>query len=225
MNLNFSLYYKRILPKLSTMLFYRPLMIVTVDMYKSEEFKRRFESGDREGAFKLGGRIPLQLTLEEEIPGWVDTYNPVEVHISVTRFFESSFKHIYIDLDASPAIGLMTVFDYAKGLSEYVLKKEGVQSLRMVFTGNRGFHFHVELSKRLSTEEVTGFMQEVQEYKEPFIGKIDMGVNVPNHSIRLPYSYNLKGNKFAFYVDKLNEFSEDIAQDWSDHLYKGVMGE
>lgn len=223
---NFNLYYKRVLPRLSDMLFYRALMVVTLGRdNKPEGIKRRFESKDIEGAFKLAGRVPLQIASEDEISPWVDRFFPVEVHMSVTRFFEPSFKTIYVDLDSSAAVGLMTVFDYAKGLSDFVLKMDNVRALRMVFTGNRGFHFHVELSKRLSVEKVNEFMLKVKEYPQPFIGKIDMGINVPNHAIRVPFSYNLKGKKFGFYVDKLKDFSEEIAQENSDRLYRGVVGE
>ena len=193
-------------------------MIVTADM-----IRQQFNLDPKERDLVFQDRTPIQFSLGDDIDSFVEKYSPVEIHMSVTHFFESTFKVVFIDLDASPSMGIATVFDYACGLKDFIMGISPTKDIRMVYSGNRGFHLHVTLSQRLFPEEVEKFLEKVASYPKPFIGKIDSAVNSIHHFIRVPYSYNCKGKKFSFYVDKLKDFNEDLAVEWSSRLYYGAI--
>jgi hypothetical protein len=212
-----NLFYSKVLPLVEKLLYFRPLLIIS-----SDAAHRQFKFNPDDSDLSIGDRVPIQFKLGDNLNSFIEKNSPVEIHMGVTHFFESTFKHLFIDLDASPSMGLATVFDYAMGLKDFVLTISPTRSIKMVFSGNRGFHLHVELSQRLLESEAKEYLVKVCSYPKPFIGKIDVGVNTSSHFIRVPYSYNLKGGKFSFYVDRLKEFNNDIALEWSERLYNGA---
>lgn len=218
--MNFAKYYARILELNFDLIKYRPLLIISLHD-KHRQFQRDFI----EGSLCSGDKTPLQILSKEQIPVLLESYHPKEIHCSSTRFYETSFKNFVIDLDASKANGISTVFDFAKGFSEHIRKSGQVKKVKILFTGNRGFHIHVSLVQRKTFEETGALVESFKEYHTPFIGVIDTNVLLQGHFIRMPFSFNTKGQKFSYFVDKLDSFNPDIAQEHSDRLYEGVMNE
>lgn len=216
--MKFNLYYSKVLPLVERLLYFRPLMVISTDA-SCRKFK--FDPGVSD--LSIGDRVPIQFKLGDNLGSFIQKNSPIEIHMGVTHFFESTFRTLFIDLDSSPSMGLATVFDYAMGLKDFIQTISPTRSIKTVFSGNRGFHLHVELSQRLYTSEAKEFLDKVCSYPKPFIGKIDVGVNTYTHFIRVPFSYNLKGEKFSFYVDKLKDFSNDIALECSERLYYGAI--
>lgn len=201
---------------------YRPLLVVTSEGKTRQFTSKAFVLADD---LRQSDKTPLQLRSLDGLDQFLNLYEPVEMHMAVTRFYEQSFKSFVIDLDSSPSMGIGTVFDFAKGFGEYISGKPFVKGVRILFTGNRGFHIHVELVSRASSAEVNSMFASFAAYPHPFIGTLDSNVLRIGHFIRMPFSWNRKGKKFSFYVDKLNEFNSDIAKDFSCKLYSGLTGE
>jgi len=218
--MNFSKYYAGILNLNFDLIKYRPLLIISL-----HDKHRQFQRDVVPGSLCSGERTPLQILNRDDIPVFLNSYYPKEVHCSSTRFYETSFKNFVIDLDASKSTGISTVFDFAKGFGDHIRKHPLVEKVKILFTGNRGFHLHISLLQRKTFEETKALVGSFQDYQMPFIGVIDTNVLLEGHFIRMPFSFNTKGQKFSYFVDKLNSFNLEIAQEQSDLLYKGVTGE
>lgn len=226
MTYNFTEFYINVVPKVYDFVCYRPLRLICLDD-AGEPYNRQFARKVWEGdcdLMRVSEKTPLQIIFPKNVRSFMRCYKPIEIHMSVARFYEDTFKHFVIDLDTSKSIGISSCFDFARGFIEYIRKNSSIESTRCLYTGNRGFHVHVFLKTRLTPDALQNLFISFQDYHKPFIGKLDMNVIRLGHFIRMPFSFNSKGNKFSFWVDKLSDFNESIAQEKSEQLYRSVAG-
>ena len=216
--MNYEKIYTALIDEIFPFVLGRPLMIKKGKIYMKKDSKSIAPShfvGVAPEAF------PLQVWTREDLISLLKTHNPSELHRSMGRFFETQLNELIFDLDTSPSSGLESSFAYGKGLYDWInqYQENTITNCRMLYSGNRGFHITVTLKTSHSQPYLKKVMENwIAQYGQTFIGVIDTNMTDYKHFIRVPFSYNDKGGRFAFYVDKLTEFTEKIAQEKSDKI-------
>jgi len=218
--MNLKPFYRNILPHIRKYILARPIMFIT-DKTHRQWLDKMYFKGNYISESEDFEKFRIQAWNDPDWEEILELCDPLEVHVRMGHFFETHLREIIFDLDTSDSVGLETAFDYAKGFYDWILtnREKEVDIVRILFSGNRGFHIRVLLTERLSPIALEAKMLEWKDaYNKPFIGVVDTNMCRPSHFIRMPFSYNKKGKKFSFFCERFGEFSETIAKEKSDQL-------
>jgi len=225
MKQNLCEFYKKILPHVRRYVFGRPLLILTENTHQQWQdrfyFKSHFIS-----EIEDFDRFRIQAWNDTDWVDIIDKLKPMEFHVRMSHFFETHLREVVFDLDPSESIGLELPFEYGKGFVDWLNTNvsQEFHEVRMLFSGNRGFHIRLVLKNRKPKEALEDFMNIcVDKYGKPFVGKVDTNMCNPLHFIRMPLSYHMKGEKLSFFVDKLEKFNEEIAKEKSQSLLEAFL--
>lgn len=158
------------------------------------------------------GAYPVQVWSMPDLLGLLRDEQPIEIHHRSAAFFEYSRNFMVFDLDTAKHSGVQTSFRWGKRFLQYLVGREEVAHVRMLFTGNRGFHLRTWLRRRHEPEIYDKMVKDfVDGFGEPFLGEVDTLPCKREHYVRCPHSYNVKGSRFSFFVETLDDFTPEIA--------------
>lgn len=223
MEINLTKYYQKLYPVIAQRIKARPIMILTQDKI---HIQKAYTTIHPEFV-KENGDYYMQAWNEAQYQEIVTATNPAEIHIRNGHFFETELRDIIFDLDAEEASTLDMTFSYGKALVDWIQtnKESEIEKITMIYTGNRGNHIRCLLKYRKNQEQILDWMDECTTgCSATFIGKVDKAMANSKHFCRMPMSYNTKGQKFSFCVDKLKEFNKDIAEEKSQRVYEMIIG-
>jgi len=215
-----KLYYINALPHLIKYCLARPLLYVNTKAHV-QNMKIEYAKQGFMGLNIYTKKVKIQAWNIQDLSETINMLDPVEIHYRMGHFHETELNEIIFDLDTDESVGIETAFDYGKGLIDWIktCRHDEINQVRMLYSGNRGFHIRVQLKHRYRKELLKTKMDEwVLTYKRPFVGEVDTNMCNPLHFIRCPLSWNKKGQKFSYFVDNLSDFNEIIAQENSDRV-------
>ena len=61
-------------------------------------------------------------------------------------------------------------------------------------------------------------------FQEPFLGEVDMKPSLREHHVRCPHSFNVKGNRFSYFVESCEDFSPEIADELNARILRCCAG-
>ena len=215
--------YQKLAEHILPYLYGRPVMVVGADgghrMWARQQGDGLLRESEQTG-------VPLQVWSLQEFLDLLTVETPAELHVRARGFWEHSRSLIVYDLDTAPHSGIQTSFRWGKRFREYLRQRPEVSSSRMLFTGNRGFHIRVCLNRRYEPEPYQQLLTTLlKDFGEPFLGDVDTKPSLPQHFVRCPHSFNIKGQRFSYFVDNCDDFNTAAADEMNARIlrYCGLL--